>query len=171
MSIQLKRKCYHWQLNELIDEGRFKPHSYSPHNYDGGMNFLGILGEVPNHQLHDRDAMILCTWNGRISDPLPYEAGRPYQANILYDYNGSGNHFQNNDPRYILSIGSKNLILNKVDFLKEDSEIEFWRHRQTIFTKAYLKFLSNKQLAKWAKEKTTALNNKLDAFPKTISIG
>lgn len=172
MAIQLKRKCHHWQLHELIDEGRFQPLlSDSLNGYDGGMNFLGVLGEVPNHQLHDRDVVISCEWSGKISPPLHHEAGRPYEPNILYDYNGSGFHFPNNDPRYILPIGSKGLVLNKVDFLKEDSEIEFWRIRQTFLASIYIKFLSHKLLTKWANKKTADLNNELKASPKIISVG
>jgi hypothetical protein len=95
-------------------------------NYDGGMNFLGSLGEVNNHDLHKKTATLSCTWNGKVSAPLPYEACSERQPNLLCDYNGSGNHFTNNDPRYLLPLGSHGLILNSIDWEDEAEMLEAW---------------------------------------------
>jgi hypothetical protein len=98
----------------------------TPLHYDYGMNFLGCLGEVNNHQLYEKTAILVCTWNGKVSVPLPYDALSGRQPNLLCDYDGSGNHFSNKDPRYLLPLGSHGLILNSIEYKDEPEMLEAW---------------------------------------------
>lgn len=59
-----------------------------------------------------------CTWNGKVSIPLRYDVHEHDTPNVLFDFNGSGDHFPNNDPRYFLPYGSENL---KIDIVECDS--------------------------------------------------
>ncbi|MBS7809272.1 hypothetical protein [Variovorax sp. PCZ-1] len=94
--------------------------------YDAGMNFLGELGELNNHGLHHKTVTLICSWDGLVSGPMPWKNLSSRQANLLCDYNGSGNHFQNNDPRYFLPIGSDGLTLNAIEFTDESAILYAW---------------------------------------------
>ena len=48
------------------------------------------------------------------------------KPNILYDFNGSGRHFDNLDPRYLLPVGSKGLILKHIVINDEDELLRIW---------------------------------------------
>lgn len=100
----------------------------NPGSYDAGMNFLGILGEYPNTQ-PTRGARMTCEWLGSVSQPLRYDVYNYHTPNVLFDFNGSGKHFRNNDPRYFLPYGSKGLIVKRIeleDNYDRDSSIEWW---------------------------------------------
>ena len=73
----------------------------------GGMNFLGAFGEVPVHELGNRSTTLCFEWKGEISEPRDTHDIAGMKPNILYDFNGSGRHFDNLDPRYLLPVGSK----------------------------------------------------------------
>ncbi len=47
------------------------------------------------------------------------------KPNVLYDFNGSGQHFDNPNPRYLLSIGSTDLILKHVVIYDENELLQF----------------------------------------------
>ena len=171
MSIYLERKTFIGKLPELLDEGIFTACSKEMLNYDAGMNFLGALGEHPNHQLSDRNVKIFCAWDGEVSQPLKWDdVGVKRQPNILYDYNGSGEHFQNNDPRYLLPIGSNGLLLNKIEFLDSEAEKDFWLSRQNFLAKLFFKLKSRKRQDDWIRQKTIELNAALSKEPKQISV-
>lgn len=97
-----------------IAEGREFHSSGSAQSYDGGMNFLGILGEQRNTAPAERGAELVCSWGGDVSDPLHWDVPYKRTPGTLLDYNGSGDVYQNNDPRYLLTVGSAGLIVNEV---------------------------------------------------------
>ena len=72
--------------------------------YDGGMNFLGTFGEVSVHELGNRSATLCFEWKGEISESRDTDDIAGMKPNILYDFNGSGRHFDNPDPRYLLPV-------------------------------------------------------------------
>lgn len=57
---------------------------------------------------------------GEISEPRDTYDIAGMKPNILYDFNGSGQHFDNPDPRYLLPVGSTGLILKHVVIDNED---------------------------------------------------
>lgn len=83
-------------------------------HYDGGMNFLGVLGENSNTQPNARGAILVCSWDGAVSQPLRWDTYSVRTPGVLQDFNGSGEHFQNNDPRYLLPKGSTGLRLDQI---------------------------------------------------------
>jgi hypothetical protein len=83
-------------------------------SYDGGMNFLGVLGENSNTQPRERGAELLCSWIGKVSAPLLWDEPVTHEENKLLDFNGSGNFRQNNDPRYLLPVGSVGLRIDRI---------------------------------------------------------
>lgn len=95
-------------------------------NYDAGANFLGVLGQQANHQIDDRTATLVCTWSGLVTDPLPYDARDVHTPDVLHDFDGSGNHFGNNDPRYFLPNGSSGLVLEGIEFDSDDELLKGW---------------------------------------------
>ena len=105
--------------------------------YDGGMNFLGILGEVPVHELKNRSATLCFEWMGEISEPRDTYDIAGMKPNILYDFNGSGRHFDNPDPRYLLPVGSTGLILKHVVIDNEDELLRIWCLRRNIYHSKY----------------------------------
>lgn len=141
----LKHKTSPAALLSIIHSKEFDPSrgpqetlALNPYNYDAGMNFLGILGEDHNHQLQDKTAILICEWNGLVSDNLPYEhGGREFKENVLYDFNGSGEldkngkKLTNNDPRYILSIGSTGLLIVDFELLNEEEAFNSWLNINT----------------------------------------
>jgi hypothetical protein len=96
----------------------------NPGHYDAGMNFLGVLGEYPNTQ-PTRGAKIHCEWNGAVSAPLEYDSYNYHDPNVLFDFNGSGNHFPNNDPRYFLPYGSDGVIVRRIELEDDYNQEEF----------------------------------------------
>ena len=100
----------------------------NPGSYDAGMNFLGVLGEYPNTQ-PTRGARMTCEWLGSVSQPLRYDVHNHHTPDVLFDFNGSGKHFRNNDPRYFLPYGSKGLIVKKIeleDNYDRESLVQWW---------------------------------------------
>lgn len=100
----------------------------SSKSYDAGMNFLGVLGEYANTQ-PIRGAKIHCEWKGAVSKPLPYTAYDCHTPNVLFDFNGSGVHFTNNDPRYFLPYNSGGLVIKRIeleDQFNEEALIKKW---------------------------------------------
>lgn len=110
---------------EMMESCQYR--SFNPvGHYDGGMNFLGLLGETQNTQPSLRGATIICSWLGSRSDPLPPDARSCSQPNLLYDFNGSGDHFQNNDPRHFLPYGSNGLVVDEVRVDSDEKLLEGW---------------------------------------------
>lgn len=101
----------------IVSDKAYSTHENLGH-YDAGMNFLGVLGEYDNTQ-PTRGARIYCEWLGRVSSPLPHDELNHHTPDILFDFNGSGNHHPNNDPRYFLPYGSKGLIVRKIELEKD----------------------------------------------------
>lgn len=95
-------------------------------NYDAGANFLGVLGQKANHQIGDRTATLVCTWCGSVTNPLPYDAYDVHTPDVLHDFDGSGNHFDNEDPRYFLPNGSSGLVLEGIEFDGNSELLEGW---------------------------------------------
>lgn len=117
-------KCFYspWELGER----------------DGGMNFLGIQGEQKVHELHFRTATLLFEWQGDISPPMREKDYPNVKPNILYDFNGSGNHFPDPEPRYLLPIGSKGLILKSIQIDNEDYLLHTWKVRHPNWRNKFL---------------------------------
>lgn len=123
-------------INSRIFDPSMGPNSITaldPYNYDAGMNFLGSLGEYPNHQLQEKKAILICEWKGLVSDNLPYDFGvKEFKEGVLYDFNGSGKFdkvgkkLPNNDPRYILSVGSTGLLIVDFEILDFDEAFKSW---------------------------------------------
>ena len=92
-----------------------------PYNIDAGMNFLGKKGIVPNFEIYDRGAELICTWEGWVSKPL--ENLTPLNnIDVLYDYYGSDEYTDWFEPKYVLPNHSscKNyprLLLEEVRFV------------------------------------------------------
>lgn len=59
------------------------------------------------------------------------------KPNVLYDFNGSGQHFDNPNPRYLLSIGSTDLILKHVVIYDENELLQIWYLRRNIYHRKY----------------------------------
>jgi len=95
-------------------------------HYDGGMSFLSVLGENANTQPKGRGATLVCSWEGLKSQPLPFDAFDCTQLNLLYDFNGSGKHFSNNDSRYFLPYGSKGLLVKEIRVADNALLLEGW---------------------------------------------
>lgn len=123
--VNLRHRTYPRVAFVVANAALFRSRKSSPH-YDAGANFLGSLGQKNNHQLGDRKAELVCTWTGNVSIPLPPAASNVHTADVLFDFNGSGIHFQNNDPRYFLPNGSKGLILNRIEFDSDVAMLEGW---------------------------------------------
>lgn len=98
--------------------------NYDDGHYDAGMNFLGTLGENSNTYPTARGAIVEFEWEGNVSQPLKPSCTTHHTPNVLYDFNGSGEHFQNNDPRYFLPYGSDGLIIKKVTLEKKYNKQE-----------------------------------------------
>lgn len=95
---------------EMIASGAYRSFNNFGH-YDGGMNFCGVLGQVPNTHPKGQGARLHCKWDGPVSVPLPPAAYDYHTPNVLFDFNGSGQHYQNKDPRYFLPYGSAVQVL------------------------------------------------------------
>jgi len=135
---------------------------YSQNNrgsYDGGANFIGVLGETENTHPKGRGAILVCCWIGQVSDPLPHDAYKCDVPDTLYDFNGSGLHFKNNDPRYFLPFDSKDLILCCVEFDDDQALLKGWSYmRGGIYAFLYEKELFHKYLLRKAVSEIGQLN-------------
>lgn len=112
---------------KIVSKREYRTNNNDRH-YDAGMNFLGVLGEYHNTQ-PTRGAKLHCEWNGKYSSPLKPDAYKYHTPNELFDFNGSGKHFPNNDPRYFLPYGSQNLVVVKIEpenNYDEEALIEWW---------------------------------------------
>lgn len=151
--------------------------TYSTNNnfghYDAGMNFLGVLGEYSNTQ-PTRGAKIYCEWHGATSNPLPFSAYDCHVPNILYDFNGSGNHFYNNDPRYFLPYDSNGVVVKKIELEKEFDEkalINYWAKMQGGFYPFFSQFERfHKWFLKEALLHVKEVNEKLASEPVIIAV-
>ena len=132
----LLRRDHIDRMFSIIENRRFDT-SWEITAYDGGMNFLGTLGEVPVHELTNRSATLCFEWRGEISNPRDTHNITGMQPNILYDFNGSGRHFDNPDPRYLLPVGSKGLILKHIVINDEDELLRIWCRRRKIYNQQY----------------------------------
>jgi hypothetical protein len=143
----------------------------NPGSYDCGMNFLGALGEYANTQPTVRGATLVCTWKGNVSVPLPWEFRPSNTPNVLYDFNGSGLHYQNNDPRYILPYGSSGLIVNRVHFDSDTGLIDAWLSIKGKLTNWLydFKFMKN-SISNRALQEIENLNSTLHLGSTTIAI-
>lgn len=74
---------------------------------------------------------------GEISEPRDTYDIVGMKPNILYDFNGSGQHFDNPDPRYLLPVGSTGLILKHVVIDDEDELLRIWCLRRNIYHSKY----------------------------------
>ncbi|TPH27812.1 hypothetical protein [Haemophilus haemolyticus] len=147
--------------------------------YDSGINFLPNKGEVNNHEIGNRDSYLIFNYSGKISNILPPEAGvYEKEANILYDYNGSQDFFENNDPRYLLRFGSKDLQLiriEKANNLNDGSFVEClstylggkWKFYAFLYKKC--SFVKNYYLNKF-NQKFIEINEELGKNPVSIEI-
>ncbi|MFV7511485.1 hypothetical protein ACNPM2_03720 [Stenotrophomonas geniculata] len=147
---------------EMIITGSYRSNKIG---YDGGMNFCGVLGPVGNTWPRGRGARLHCKWEGLISVPLPYEAHDYSTPNVLYDFNGSGNHHQNNDPRWFLPYGSTVVITGleceperlEEYYLQRSGLIRSWKYRlaspqkRLDYLKSFHEFL-NKQCGEGGKK-------------------
>ncbi len=88
-----------------------------PSNYDWGINFVGARGKLANHQLSDKNCKLVCEWHGECSELLPWESVKK-NRNMLYNYDRE----DNNDARYLLSVGSEATVTS---FLFPDKEKMF----------------------------------------------
>lgn len=132
----LRREYIDRLFDMLIANHRFET-PFQITEYDGGMNFLGLLGEVPVHELGNRSATLCFEWKGEISEPRDTYDIVGMKPNILYDFNGSGQHFDNPDPRYLLPVGSTGLILKHVVIDDEDELLRIWCLRRNIYHSKY----------------------------------
>ena len=132
----LRREYIDRMFHMIIDNRRFDT-PWSISNYDGGMNFLGTLGEVPVHQISDRSATLCFEWKGEVSIPRSTYDIADMKPNVLYDFNGSGQHFDNPDPHYLLPVGSTGLILKHVVIDNEDELLRIWCLRRNIYRRKY----------------------------------
>lgn len=140
-------------------------------SYDGGMNFLGVLGENANTQPKDRGARIHFLWEGKVSDPISWDAYNYDSPNILYDFNGSGKHFPNNDPRYFLPYNSEGLKVTKLEFDSEDKMLEGWCNRQKgILLTIYNMKVFNNFLLRCLKNYLNTINYSIRSGNLTITI-
>lgn len=128
----LRREHIDRLFTMLLDNRRFDT-PWEITEYDGGMNFLGTLGEVPVHELGNRSATLCFEWKGKVSEPRAVSDIAGMEPNILYDYNGSGRHFDNPDPRYLLPVGSTGLILKHIVIDDENELLRIWCSRRKIY--------------------------------------
>lgn len=147
----------------------------NPGHYDAGMNFLGILGEYSNTQ-PTRGARIHCEWNGKVSNPLRYDAAANsyHQPNVLFDFNGSDNHFPNNDPRYFLPYGSEGVIVHKIeledDYDQEEFILQWSKNKGGLYLFLYNFKIFHSFLLKQALNSLQEVNEMLSAEQVTISV-
>ena len=132
----LLRRDYIDRMFSIIENRRFDT-PWDITEYDGGMNFLGTLGEVPVHELGNRSATLCFEWRGEISEPRDTYDIAGMKPNVLYDFNGSGRHFDNPDPRYLLPVGSKGLILKHIVINNEEELLRIWCCRRKIYYRQY----------------------------------
>ena len=121
----LRHRLYPWVALVVSTSGIFHTGGRGK-NYDAGANFLGVLGQQANHQIDDRTATLVCKWSGLVTCPLPYDANDVHTPNVLHDFNGSGDHFSNNDPRYFLPNESSGLVLEGIEFDNDDELLKGW---------------------------------------------
>ncbi|EKO3807989.1 hypothetical protein NTE05_005267 [Vibrio harveyi] len=148
--------------------------NYDNGHYDAGMNFLGVLGENSNTHPTTRGAIVEFEWKGAVSNPLPPSCTVHHTPNVLYDFNGSGNHFQNNDPRYFLPYGSNGLVIKKVTLEKNYNKqniVSDW----CGYKKGKYRFLSKLPFAEnmlfsLFKSELDAINKNLSDETITISV-
>jgi len=108
------------------------------------MNFLGSLGEYQNTQPRARGAKIHFVWEGEVSSPVPFDEYGCDKPNLLYDFNGSGEHYLNNDPRYFLPYRSEGLKVQYIEFDNDEVFLEGW----VQFKKGLAQLFYNKGLFK-----------------------
>lgn len=142
-------------------------------HYDAGMNFLGVLGEYSNTQ-PTRGAEIHCEWGGDVSEPLPPYANSYHTPNKLFDFNGSGNHYTNNDPRYFLPYGSGDLVVKKIVLesgFNKASLVERWaQFKGGIYAFLHRHDLAFNWLLKQALKNLDDVNEQLASKKVTISV-
>ena len=153
--------------------------SYPQGHYDAGMNFLGVLGQNSNTQPTKRGAKVYFDWDNTtpssVSPPLAPSVTKHHTPNVLFDFNGSGNHFPNNDPRYFLPYGSNGLILKKIELEPNYDELQIVKE-WCDFEKGLYPYLnklpfSHKYLWQSFKNNLQEVNKSLNAFaPVTISV-
>lgn len=113
------------RIFDILKNKRFDS-PWSPGDYDAGMNFLGVQGELKVHELHYRTATLYFEWLGEVSAPRRKEDYKDLKPNVLYDFDGSGKHFANPDPRYLLPVGSRGLILKHIQIDDEATLLRLW---------------------------------------------
>ena len=109
-----------------------------------------------------------------VSQPLRYKAFGCRTRNMLYDFNGSGSHFANRDPRYFLPYGSEGLVIKAVKLEDEFDKLELietWcQNEGGYYRKLYeYKFL-HKYLLKKALIYLQKANERITSESFTISI-
>ena len=67
---------------EILKNKRFDS-PWSPGDYDAGMNFLGVQGELKVHELHYRTATLYFEWLGEVSAPRRKEDYKDLKPNVL----------------------------------------------------------------------------------------
>ncbi|WP_143566731.1 hypothetical protein [Stenotrophomonas maltophilia] len=124
---------------EMVVSQTFRSH-YNFRSYDGGMNFCGVLGRVPNTQPVGSGARLHCKWDGLVSEPLSPESYDYHTPNVLFDFNGSGEYCRNNDPRYFLPYGS----MIQVSGVECDPSAlhDYYLSRSPFFRKSMYRFRS-----------------------------
>ncbi|SMY34016.1 hypothetical protein [Photobacterium andalusiense] len=155
---------------DILESTRYKS-MYEYGGYDGGMNFLGVLGENANTQPRARGVRLHFIWGGEVSEPVSYDAYGCNNANVLYDFNGSGNHFRNNDPRYFLPYRSEGLTVEKLEIDSDQALLEGWcEYKGGIIKKLFSIKLFHSYLMSKAKEHVLQLNKKIERRDIKISI-
>ena len=186
--MELKHKTFLYNALSILQTNTFytesslrggHDESLCSYYYDAGINFLPNKGEVSNHLISDRNSYLIFSYSGRKSDVLPAEDGvKAKEPNILYDYNGSENKFNNNDPRYLLRFGSEGLKLiriEKANNLDNDSFVENlskylggkWKFYAFLYKKC--SFAKKHYLNKF-NQKFIEINEELGKKPVTIKI-
>lgn len=134
-SVAIYHECNPGSAAEMIITGVFRTFN-NVGGYDGGMNFCGVLGLVPNTQPVGEGAKLHCLWIGPISESLPPASYNYSTPNILYDFNGSGNHYQNNDPRWFLPYGSV-IVIKGIECNPSALEVYYLSHSKWLWRSMY----------------------------------
>lgn len=157
----------------MISEGAYCTGN-NPGHYDAGMNFLGVLGEYKNTQPKKRGALVHCEWHGKVSAPFSYDQYNYHTPDILFDFNGSGLHYRNNDPRYFLPYGSSGLIVKEVE-LEKSVELEALvqlcvSQKNCLYSFFHKLAPLQNYLSEKGRERINKLNKRLVSQVTTISV-
>jgi hypothetical protein len=164
-------------LKIFKDKAYFQSHPQG--HYDAGMNFLGVLGQNSNTQPTKVGAKVYFEWDNSkpnsVSPPLPPSVTSHHTPNVLFDFNGSGEHETNNDPRYFLPYGSSGLILKKIELEAQYDEqklVKEWcNYKKGLYPYVCKLPFTHKYLWQSFKSHIQEVNDSLNTgIPVTISV-